>query len=117
MKSSKQRILHTALLIAFAITVVPRANAQALTFAGASPNATQTSLGIIGTNFCAAPAVTLAGTALAVQSATPTLVTATLAAPYAYGTYYLVVSCGTLAGRTVTGNVTLGTPPRSAAAG
>ena len=100
-----QTRFEVVFLTAFLLASAQKANAQTLTIQNTTTN--QTTLSVSGTNYCALPAVTLGGTSLSVLTATPTFITATLPS-LAPGTYYLVVSCGTLAGRTVYSFVTLG---------
>src|SRR3954463_547917 len=96
--------MKNRLAIAFLTMLLPvsvqRANAQgAISIQSVTANANQTVLTISGANYCAAPVVTLGGASLAVTNAIPAQITATLPVlPPA--TYYLVVSCGSLAGRT-----------------
>jgi hypothetical protein len=101
---TKLAVLFPAVIL---LACVQNVNAQTLTIQSAAANAAQTALSISGSNYCAAPVVTFGGAALTVQTATPALITATLPV-FAPGTYYLVVSCGALAGRTVYFYVTLG---------
>jgi hypothetical protein len=98
-------LFPAALLLAF----VQSAHAQAISIQSASPNTAQTVLSISGSNFCVTPTVTLGSTGLLVLTAVPTLITASLPALPA-STYYLIVSCGTLAGRTAYFDVTIGAP-------
>jgi hypothetical protein len=107
MKSIRQFALA---VLSFAGTILLSsqcANAQVLSIQSASPNTAQTVLTITGSNFCASPTVTLGGIWLAVTTSIPTQITATLPA-FSPSTYYMVVSCGTLAGRTVYFDVTIG---------
>ena len=113
MKSIRNFVLGMVTFAGASLLSVPCAKAQALTIQSAAPNAAQTVLTITGSNYCAAPAVTLGGSPLGVTSAIPTQITATLPA-LSPGTYYLVVSCGTFAGRTVYFNVTIGAAGSSA---
>jgi hypothetical protein len=107
MKTSRTTRFAIALLAVLLPASVQRASAQALTIQSASTNANQTALTIAGSNYCASPTVTLNGISLLVTGATASQITATLPA-MASGTYYLIVSCGTLAGKTVYFDVTLG---------
>ena len=100
----------------FLLASVQSATAQTLTIQSAAANAAQNALSISGSNYCAAPVVTFGGSALTVQTATPALITATLPS-MAPGTYYLIVSCGSLAGRTVYFYVTLGAQGTAGASG
>ncbi len=103
------RRLALATTLCLSLVRAGTAHAQtAVSIRDVLPDVNQTTLFIDGQNFCAAPTVTLAGSPLAVQSATPTQVIVALPPGLAPGTYYLVVSCGTLAGRTAYYDVALG---------
>jgi len=117
MTRSMQARLAAAYLIPLFLVSVQKANAQgAITIPSAAASADQTALSVSGTNFCAAPTVTLGGASLSVASATPALITANLPS-LTPGTYYLVVSCGTLAARTAYFDVTIGSAAPTTAAG
>lgn len=91
-----------------ALMLAATASAQtAVTIQAVTSDVSQTVLTITGTNFCAAPTVILSGMYLTVLSSAPTQLTVTepVLTP---GTYYLVVSCGTLAGRTAYFDVAVG---------
>ena len=81
-----------ACLALFAATAAFAQN-SAITIRNVESDAGQTSLFIRGSNFCAAPVVTLDGLALTVQGSTPTqlIVSQPAMSP---ATYLLVVSCG-----------------------
>jgi hypothetical protein len=107
-RHSMQTKFVIVLLSALLPVSVQRANAQgAVTIQSATANANQTVLTISGSNYCGSPAVTLGGVSLTVTGATSVQITVTLSA-VSPGTYYLVVSCGTLAGRTAYFDVTVG---------
>jgi hypothetical protein len=107
-RHSMQTKFVIVLLSALLPVSVQRANAQgAVTIQSATANANQTVLTISGSNYCGSPAVTLGGVSLTVTGATSVQITAKLSA-VSPGTYYLVVSCGTLAGRTAYFDVTVG---------
>ena len=108
--------LAPALLVALLLIAARSASAQTITIQSAVANSAQTALSISGANYCASPAVTLGGTALTVLTSTPTLITAGLPS-LAASTYYLVVSCGTLAGRTAYFDVTIGSQAPTASGG
>jgi hypothetical protein len=108
--------LAAVYLIPLLLASVRQAHAQgAVAIQSAAASANQTVLNISGANFCALPAVTLGGTGLSVTNSTATTIAASLPA-LTPGTYYLVVSCGTLAGKTAYFDVAIGSSGTAASA-
>jgi Collagen triple helix repeat (20 copies)/IPT/TIG domain len=102
------RCLRSLAPLVFFLSIAETASAQtSVTIQSVVSDANQTTLFVSGTNFCAAPTVLLSGMPLAVISSAPTQLSVVEPALQP-GTYYLVVSCGTLAGRTAYFDVAVG---------
>ena len=96
------RNARLAVVLALGLLSPRLAFAQAVSIVSAVPDTTNSLISISGANFCNVPTITIGGNSAPLISAAPTLIMATLPAAVSAtpGTYSLVVSCGSLAGRT-----------------